>query len=25
MFPFLADVYITPNERAILRNCIRVR
>ena len=25
MFPFLADVYITPNERETLRNCIRVR
>ena len=25
MFPVLADVYITPNERAILRNCRIVR
>ena len=25
MFPFMADVYITPFERAIVRNCRRVR
>lgn len=25
IFPFLADVYITPSERAILRNCERLR
>ena len=25
MFPVLADVYVTPNERAILRNCRKIR
>ena len=25
IFPFLADCYITPRERAIVRNCQRIR